>query len=464
MTTLRTDLIPDLYANPISTISQANPAVVTVPVSSTIISATGTIGTVAGSGTANDPWTAEITAMTTSAGLVTGNVVTATAGTGTFAAGGTVSVTRVSGNKSITIKKIGGTVPTAGTVTDITLPGVSTLPTFLANANVVSTTGTIGTIPTSGLTSGVTTFTTIAGTSVTAAATYTAVPQASTSGSGVGAVFTVVKAGAGTAYSGAVTITTTTVGSGYAIGDTITVSGANLGGTSPTNDMTLTVGAGSLGGPWTFNVTGMSSVVGLQVGDAITATAGTGTFAANGTVVVASITGTTSITATKTGGTIPTAGSVTNISIPRGTIVLFTEPGNRFTFSSSTGEFQAGENFTQATSGATGLITNVFPTAVEYTVTSGVVNTSNVVTGDTSGATTTPTAVTGMNQLLTAGILSSATGERGNAFYISVLSANTFSLYRDIALTQAVNSTSFTAATPNAGQYTDFNVVVITEA
>jgi hypothetical protein len=396
--------------------------------------------------------------MTSTSGMLSGDIITATAGTGTFAAGGTVSVRAVTGNQSITINKIGGTIPTAGTVTNITEPAFSTLPPFLSTNNIVSATGTIGTVPTSGITSGVTTFTTIAGTSVTAAATYTAVPQLSTSGSGSGAIFTVVKAGAGTAYSGAVTITTTTVGSGYAVGDTITISGANLGGVVTTNDMTLTVGAGSLGGPWTFAITGMTTTAGLQVGDVITATAGTGTFAAAGSVVVSSIPSLSSITATKTGGSAPTAGTITNITLPRGTIVLFTEPGNRFTFSSSTGEFQANETFTQATSGATGLITNVFPTAVEYTVTSGVVNTSNVVTGNTSGATATPTSVTGMNQLLTAGINNS------NAFYISVLSANTFSLYKDVGLGTPVNSTGFTAATANAGQFTDFNVVVITEA
>ena len=282
--------------------------------------------------------------------------------------------------------------------------------------------------------------------------------QSATSGSGSGAVFTVVKAGAGTAYSGAVTITTTTVGSGYAVGDTITIPGASLGGTTPTNNMTLTVGAASLGGPWTFAITGMSSVVGLQVGDVITATAGTGTFAAAGSVAVTSITSSTSITATKTGGSSPTAGTITNITIPRGTIVLFTNPGNKLTFTSTTGTFQAGENISQVTSLATGVVTNVLPTSIEYIATANVFNTANVVTGGTSNATMTPTAVTGMNQLLTAGI------NNTNAFYISILSDNTFSLYTDVDLGATVDSTGFTAATANAGQYTDFNVVIITEA
>ena len=364
MTTVRTDLIPNLYANPIKSVSKASPAVVTVPVTATIISTTGTIGTVTGSGTTGSPWTATITLMSSVVGLQSGDVITATASTGTFAAGGSVSVAAILGNQSIQINKVGGTIPTAGTVVNISEPAMSTLPVFLANANIVSTTGTIGTV----------------------------------------------------------------------------------------------TGSGSSGTPWTAAITGMSSVVGLQVGDVITATSGTGTFAAGGSVTVASILSTTSIQINKVGGTIPTAGTITNITIPRGTIVLFTNPGNRFTFSSSTGTFQAGENFTQATSGATGLITNVLPTVIEYTVTSGVVDTTNLVTGDTSGAFTTPASVTGMNQLLTAGINGT------NAFYISVLSANTFSLYKDAALGTAVDSSAFTTYTANAGQYTDFSVTVITSA
>jgi hypothetical protein len=270
MTTV-TELIPNLYANPIVSVSKASTAVVTVPVVAAVVSTTGTIGTVTGSGTQLAPWTATITVMSSVAGLQSGSIITATAGTGTFAAGGEVSVAAVLGNKSIQINKVGGTIPTAGDVTNISLPAVTTLPVFLANA------------------------------------------------------------------------------------DTI----------------------------------------------------------------------------------------------------LFTNPGNKFTFSSSTGTFQAGENFSQATSGATGIITNVFPTAVEYTATSGVVDTSHVVTGATSGATTTPTAVTGMNQLLTAGVNGT------NSFYVKKITATTFELYTDVGLTTGVNSSAFTTYTANAGQYTIFNKFVI---
>jgi hypothetical protein len=273
MTTIRTDLIPDLYANPIASISKATTAVVTVPVIAKVVSTTGTIGTVSGSGTASDPWLASLTNMTSTDGLVTGQTLTATAGTGTFAAGGTVSIAGITGNTAVAIRKVGGTIPTAGTVTNVSLPAHSTLPTFIAD------------------------------------------------------------------------------------------------------------------------------------GDAI----------------------------------------------------LFTNPGNRLTFSAITGTFVANETITQATSGATGVVTGVFPTYINYTATgSTAFDTTHVVTGATSGATTTPTAVTGMNQLLTA-------GENGtNLFYFKKVSATTFDLYSDAGLTVPVDSSAFTTATANAGQYTNFDTVLIT--
>jgi len=270
---VRTDIIPNLYANPIVSVSTANVAVVTVPVVAFVVSATGTIGTVTGSGNATVPWTATISLMTDVDGLQTGSIITATAGSGTFAAGGEVRVASILGNKSIQIYKVGGTIPTAGTVTGISLPAVSTLPKSLAN------------------------------------------------------------------------------------------------------------------------------------GDA----------------------------------------------------VLFTNPGNRLTFTASTGTFQAGENISQVTSNATGVITNVLPLAVDYLAVSGVFNAANVVTGATSGATTTPTAVTGMNQLLTAGINGT------NEFFYKNVDATSFELYTDANLTVGANSSAFTTYTTNAGQYTTFDTVLITD-
>jgi len=272
MTVIRTDLIPNIYANPIVSVSTANVAVVTVPVLEQVVSTTGTIGTVTGSGTSGTPWTAVITVMTDVEGLATGDIITATAGTGTFAAGGVVSVKAIVGNKSISINKVGGTIPTAGDVTDISLPAISTLPTFITD------------------------------------------------------------------------------------------------------------------------------------GDAI----------------------------------------------------LFTNPGNQLTFASTTGTFVAGENISQVTSNATGVITNVLPLAIDYLAVSGTFNTANVVTGATSGATTTPTVVTGMNELLTAGV------NNTNEFFYKNVDANSFELYTDANLTIGANSSAFTSATTNAGQYTVFDTVLIT--
>jgi hypothetical protein len=94
-----------------------------------------------------------------------------------------------------------------------------------------------------------------------------------------------------------------------------------------------TYGGGTVGstitgtGPWTATVTGISSTTGINVGQNITATPGTGSFFGGSptSVVVASIVSGTSITITVTGGTTPTAGTVTSITtlgflqVPTGT-------------------------------------------------------------------------------------------------------------------------------------------------
>jgi len=238
---------------------------------------------------------------------------------------------------------------------------------------------------------------------------------------------------------------------------------------STTGTIGTVTGSGTTSAPWTATITLMSSTVGLQSGDVITATAGTGTFAAGGEVSVKAVTGNQSITINKIGGTIPTAGTVTNITEPAastkppflvtGDPIQFTNPGNRLTFTTSSGTFAIGETISQPVSGATGVVTDVFATSITYTATSvAAFNTSNIVTGNVSGATTTPTGVTGMHQLMTAG------ANNTNLFYVNILTPTTFELYRDAALTTSVISTNFTTYTPNAGQYTTTDTVVITQA
>jgi len=69
-------------------------------------------------------------------------------------------------------------------------------------------------------------------------------------------------------------------------------------------------------GPWTATITGISSTTGINVGQYITATPGTGSlFGGSPTsVVVASVVSATSITVTVTGGTTPTAGTITSLT------------------------------------------------------------------------------------------------------------------------------------------------------
>jgi len=89
---------------------------------------------------------------------------------------------------------------------------------------------------------------------------------------------------------------------------------ANSGGTTASST-TGTVGSITGTGPWTATITGMVSNAGFTVGNAITATNGTGKLYAGipVSVLVTSKVGTTDITFKVTGGTTPVAGTVTNI-------------------------------------------------------------------------------------------------------------------------------------------------------
>jgi len=97
-------------------------ALLFAPVDDIFISATGTVGSITGTG----PWTATITGMTTTDGIEVGNQIIATAGTGSLGTGGTVEVLSVDSATQITITKTGGTIPTAGTITDIYLTNLDT--------------------------------------------------------------------------------------------------------------------------------------------------------------------------------------------------------------------------------------------------------------------------------------------------------------------------------------------------
>jgi hypothetical protein len=81
-----------------------------------VVSSTGTVGTVSGTG----PYTSTITNMVTTTGLVPGAVITATSGTGDFGSG-TVQVVTIASATSITVSSDGAF--NAGTVTNITATG-----------------------------------------------------------------------------------------------------------------------------------------------------------------------------------------------------------------------------------------------------------------------------------------------------------------------------------------------------
>lgn len=83
---------------------------------------------------------------------------------------------------------------------------------------------------------------TLSGTSITTAGTYSNVATTTVSGLGSGAVVNVAKTGSGTSYSNSnTTITIVSSGSGYASGDQIKILGSALGGSSPANDLTITL-------------------------------------------------------------------------------------------------------------------------------------------------------------------------------------------------------------------------------
>ena len=88
-------------------------------VPSATISATGTVGTITGTG----PWAAIVTGMTTTIGLIVGSSLSATVGTGSLGGSGSYIVTSIDSKTQVSYSATGGTTPTAGTITTITTTG-----------------------------------------------------------------------------------------------------------------------------------------------------------------------------------------------------------------------------------------------------------------------------------------------------------------------------------------------------
>jgi hypothetical protein len=79
------------------------------------ISTTGTVANVTGAG----PWAGEITDMTSVDGLIPGDIIAATDGTGSLGYNGVYTVDTITSPTSITYIATGGTTPIEGDITDI---------------------------------------------------------------------------------------------------------------------------------------------------------------------------------------------------------------------------------------------------------------------------------------------------------------------------------------------------------
>jgi len=89
-----------------------------------VASSTGTVTVTGGSG----PWTMAITNLQDSGQFGVGEIITATAGTGSLGTGGFVTITSIVDGTTITATKAGGVYPGDGTITNVTItnPSVQT--------------------------------------------------------------------------------------------------------------------------------------------------------------------------------------------------------------------------------------------------------------------------------------------------------------------------------------------------
>jgi hypothetical protein len=93
------------------------------PVADILISSVGNVASVVG---ASSPWTVVIDGLTTTDGIVVGNILTATNGAGSIANGGVIEVLSIDSPTQITVTVTGGTIPTVGAITDIKLTDLNT--------------------------------------------------------------------------------------------------------------------------------------------------------------------------------------------------------------------------------------------------------------------------------------------------------------------------------------------------
>ncbi len=185
----------------------------------------------------------------TGAGITTGTQITAVTGTGGVAASTTLTTNAAIGATSIIVNSTAGITP--GLVFNRG-DGVS-----CAVTDVTGNTVSLGDALTSA----------IVGTNES----YTGVTQDATTGSGSGATFTVSRS------SSTYLTSVTSPGNSYAAGDTITVNGTQLGGTSPTNNATITVvSASNRDTVNSLNLASLSGGLGYTTSNNVATSTGTG--------------------------------------------------------------------------------------------------------------------------------------------------------------------------------------------
>jgi hypothetical protein len=116
-----------------------------------------------------------------------------------------------------------------------------------------------------------------------------------------------------------------------------------------------------------------------------------------------------------------------------------------FNTATATGTFLQGETITQATSGATGIVTSVQTGYIYYKSTSGTFDTTHLVTGGTSGATLTPTVVGGQSNYVL--VLSSLSGSISAGASIQFATGDTSAYVISAVSSATVNSVSLTIVT-----------------
>jgi len=177
---------------------------------------------------------------------------------------------------------------------------------------------------------------------------YTSLTQNATSGSGSSAVFTVARSGS--TYS----TTVTSTGGGYVENDTITINGNQLGGTTPTNNATITV----TGATPAFTVSTLDN--GTLIGGSGYSTAtGVATSSGAGTGLTVNVTqssGVVTAVAVNSGGTGYSPGAVITITNPLGigAVLTYSAPNPV-----GTGYTTANGLLTSTSGSGTGLTANI---------------------------------------------------------------------------------------------------------